>query len=137
MTACLTSACRELNGTVSCAELLKHTSAPVSLLMFEFTPGGRTLLAVSKAVVFFENRIEERASSVSKCLLKHSISVQYVCTSLTIWYKNVSSPVQDSTVHPTVIMSCVEQTVDTPVPTAWMPPVSRPALRDVSVTMAS
>lgn len=65
------------------------------------------------------------------------INVQYVCTSLTIWYKNVCSPAQDSTVHPTVIMSCVEQTVDAPVPTARMPPVSRPALRDVSVTMAS
>lgn len=36
-------------------------------------------------------------------------------------------------VQPTAIMSCVVQTVATPVPAASMPAVSRYALRDVSV----
>ena len=43
---------------------------------------------------------------------------------------------KDLTVQPTAIMSCVVLTVATPVPAALMPPVSRSALRDVSVTKA-
>lgn len=43
------------------------------------------------------------------------------------------TPLAELTVQPTVIMSCVERTVATPVQAALMPPVTMFALRDVSV----
>ena len=102
---------------------------PVNLPMFESTLGGRTALAVSQPLnvlfIYHANSLRIYQITVFKTKLKSLFDLSFLF-----------SLIKDLTVQPTATMSCVVLTVATPVPAALMPPVSRCAPRDVSVTKA-